>query len=220
MKKQGKAIIIGISSFIAVGTGIKTLSPADEKLSTASLKNNPEEKNLLLKPATVQTDTLFAKPIPDKKVIAKAEPKTEKKPKKKFRLLSPEKRKVVDHVVNTGLSYLGTPYIFGGTSERGFDCSGFVYYAFRKFNIEVPRSSRLLAEAGRPVKPEETRKGDILIFTGTNSKDRTPGHVGIVISRAGEPVRFVHSSSNGGVKISEVEGTNYERRFLETRRVL
>jgi len=95
-----------------------------------------------------------------------------------------------------------------------------VQYAFKKFNISVPRSSTELADAGRKVKLHETRKGDILIFTGTNPDDRTPGHVGIVISQAGEPIEFVHSSSNGGVKISQVDGTNYERRFLETRRVL
>jgi len=85
----------------------------------------------------------------------------------------------------------------------------------------VPHSSTLLAEVGKPVKRRESRKGDIVIFTGTNAADRSPGHVGIVISKAGDAViRFVHASSNGGVKISQVEGTNYERRFLEIRRVL
>lgn len=214
MRKQGKAIILGISSFIAIGTGLKALAPDNERLSTVALKNNPAEIN---QPQPAAPAAAEAAPA---KVAVASKPEAENKPKKKFHLLSPEKRKIVDHVVHTGLSYLGTPYIFGGTSERGFDCSGFVYYAFRKINIDVPRSSKLLAEAGRAVKPEETRKGDILIFTGTNPKDRTPGHVGIVISKVGEPVKFVHSSSNGGVKISQVDGTNYERRFLETRRVL
>lgn len=135
--------------------------------------------------------------------------------------LSPQKHLLLDQIIKSGLNKIGTPYVFGGHSEKGFDCSGFVHYIFGRFNINVPHSSTLLAEAGKPVKRKEFRKGDILIFTGTNSADRRPGHVGIIISKAGDAViKFVHASSNGGVKISQVEGTNYERRFLEIRRVL
>src|SRR5688572_2489206 len=204
MIKQGKTIIIGLSSIITVAAGAKLVSFPDEKLSTDSLR-----KISINKPASEKPET--------KNLLAKT---TGKEVKKKRQLLSPERKALINKIIKNGLSRIGTPYIYGGTTERGFDCSGFVQYAFKKFNISVPRSSTELADAGRKVKLHETRKGDILIFTGTNPDDRTPGHVGIVISQAGEPIEFVHSSSNGGVKISQVDGTNYERRFLETRRVL
>ena len=206
MIKQGKTIIIGLSSIIAVAAGAKLVSFPDEKLTTDSLKGTK-----INKPASDQTETKT------EKLVAKI---SGKEVKKKRQLLSPERKALVNKIIKNGLSRLGTPYIYGGTTEKGFDCSGFVQYAFKKFNINVPRSSTELAEAGKKVKLNEARKGDILIFTGTNVSDRTPGHVGIVISQAGEPIEFMHSSSNGGVKISQVEGTNYENRFLETRRVL
>ena len=204
MIKQGKTIIIGLSSIIAVGGGVKLVSFPDEKLSTDSLK----ETNINT-PASDLSES--------KNLLAKT---SEKKLNKKRQFLSPKRKELINKIIKNGLSRIGTPYIYGGTTERGFDCSGFVQYAFKKFNINVPRSSTELAEVGKKVKLRETRKGDILIFTGTNVSDRTPGHVGIVISQAGEPIEFMHSSSNGGVKISQVDGTNYERRFLETRRVL
>lgn len=133
---------------------------------------------------------------------------------------NPKRHTLTERLISFGITKIGTPYVYGGTSENGFDCSGFVNYAFARVGIQVPRSSELLSKAGKPILRQQARKGDILIFTGTNPKERTPGHVGIVISKRGEPIAFVHASSNGGVKISEVEGTNYERRFLEVRRVL
>ncbi len=71
-----------------------------------------------------------------------------------------------------------------------------------------------------PVSRQEAQPGDLVIFTGTNASVREPGHVGIVVSQPGSVISFVHASSNGGVKVSEVEGTRYDVRFLEIRRVL
>ena len=130
------------------------------------------------------------------------------------------RRELANALIQSGLNKIGIPYLYGGNSLKGFDCSGFVYHIFGEFNINVPRSSELLASAGKAVPRTNARKGDNLIFTGTNPAIRRPGHVGIVISKAGEPIEFVHASSNGGVKISKVPGTRYERRFLEVRRVL
>ena len=209
MIKQGKTIIIGISSIIGVVAGSKMVSFPDEKLTTDSLKGTIANKPAL-KPTEKNTG-FFQKQLS----LAK-----NKKAKTKKKFITLERKALINKIIKSGLSRIGTPYMYGGATEKGFDCSGFVHYAFKKFNINVPRSSSELAEAGRKVKLHETRKGDILIFTGTNVSDRNPGHVGIVISKAGDPIEFVHSSSNGGVKISKVEGTNYERRFLETRRVL
>ena len=56
-----------------------------------------------------------------------------------------------DSVVNYALEYLGTPYVYGSCSEEGFDCSGFVYYVFKHFDIDVPRSSSLYEDFGEEV---------------------------------------------------------------------
>lgn len=115
---------------------------------------------------------------------------------------------------------IGRPYVYGDTGKEGFDCSGFTTHVFSQFGISISRSSSTQAHDGQPISRSEARKGDLIIFTGTNPAIRTPGHVGIILSDPGEPISFVHSSSVGGVKISEVETTGYERRFLEVRRVL
>ncbi|MFD2720236.1 C40 family peptidase [Hymenobacter monticola] len=130
-----------------------------------------------------------------------------------------------DSVVAFGLAQRGTPYVYAGTSPlTGFDCSGFIMYTFARFGVAVPHSTALLIDVGRPVPRAEAQPGDIVVFTGTASTSSTPGHAGIVISRRGEvPLRFVHASSSRRepfVKVNQVENSDYERRFMQVRRVL
>ncbi|MBD2721154.1 C40 family peptidase [Hymenobacter armeniacus] len=130
-----------------------------------------------------------------------------------------------DSVVAFGLAQRGTPYVYAGVSPlTGFDCSGFIMYTFARFGVAVPHSTALLIDVGRPVPRAEAQPGDIVVFTGTANPSTTPGHAGIVISRRGEtPLRFVHASSSRRepfVKVSQVENSDYERRFMQVRRVL
>jgi hypothetical protein len=130
-----------------------------------------------------------------------------------------------DSIVRLALRQLGTPYVWAGTSPRtGFDCSGFITYVFSRFGVATPHATALLIDAGRPVPRAQAQPGDIVVFTGTTEGSTTPGHAGIVISALGEtPLRFVHASSarrESGVKVSQVENSGYERRFMQVRRVL
>lgn len=123
-------------------------------------------------------------------------------------------------LVEYAMTLMGTPYVWAGETPAGFDCSGFITHVYDQFDVQLPHSSRMQAEEGVQVTRAEASPGDLVIFTGTNPQVREPGHVGIVISQPGDTVEFVHSSSNGGVKISHVEGSGYEKRFLQIRRVL
>ncbi|MGI4820982.1 MAG: C40 family peptidase [Janthinobacterium lividum] len=130
-----------------------------------------------------------------------------------------------DSIIRFALAQVGIPYTYAGISPAtGFDCSGFVLYVFGHFGVPTPHATALLIDAGRPVPRTQAQPGDIVVFTGTAATSTTPGHAGIVISALGEtPLRFVHASSakrESGVKISQVEGTDYERRFMQIRRVL
>jgi hypothetical protein len=130
-----------------------------------------------------------------------------------------------DSIIRFALAQVGIPYTYAGISPAtGFDCSGFVLYVFGHFGVPTPHATALLIDAGRPVPRAQAQPGDIVVFTGTAATSTTPGHAGIVISAPGEtPLRFVHASSakrESGVKISQVEGTDYERRFMQIRRVL
>ncbi|RZL18841.1 MAG: NlpC/P60 family protein [Pedobacter sp.] len=113
---------------------------------------------------------------------------------------------------------LGIRYRSASSSpSRGFDCSGFVNYVFSNFGFKVPRSSRDFAASGESKKLEDAKIGDVILFTGTNSRSRTPGHVGIVYSVDGDEVKFIHSSSGHakGVTITSLDEGFYKKRFLK-----
>ena len=126
----------------------------------------------------------------------------------------------VDSLMAFTNKHLGTKYKYGSINPKvGFDCSGFVYYTFKHFNVTVPRASMDYEKTGKLISPDSSKIGDIIVFTGTNAKKRKPGHVGIVISEMGEELCFIHSSSNtkqGGVKISTFkESPYYAKRFIK-----
>ena len=129
-----------------------------------------------------------------------------------------------DSVVVFALRQLGTPYTYAGTTPAtGFDCSGFVQYVYGHVGVATPHSTALLITAGQPVPRAQAQPGDLVVFTGTAAGASTPGHAGIVLTAGSGVLRFVHSSSArsaSGVKISQVEGTDYERRFMQVRRVI
>ena len=129
-----------------------------------------------------------------------------------------------DSLVKFSKRQLGTKYNYANcTPSDGFDCSGFVYFVFSHFNIKVPRSSSDYANFGKRVPLDSAKIGDVIVFTGTDATKRSPGHVGIVISKQGEELVFIHSSSdkrNSGIKISNYNASpNYKKRFLKIVRV-
>ena len=130
----------------------------------------------------------------------------------------------IDSLLAFSKRYTGTNYKYASCDpKKGFDCSGFVYYVFSHFNVKVPRSSIDFNTAGISIPPDSFKIGDVIVFTGTNSKNRTPGHVGIIISNSEDELQFIHSSSNkkhSGVKISSYkESPYYEKRFLKIVRI-
>lgn len=128
------------------------------------------------------------------------------------------KLSVRDSIVDYAKTFLGTPYKYAQASpSAGFDCSGFTWFVFNHFHVIIPRSSKDYATLGTRVTLENCRKGDIILFTGTNPKERRVGHVGIIISNPGEPVQFIHSSSSDnhfGVVITDYASSHYPERFM------
>ncbi|MCE1202742.1 MAG: C40 family peptidase [Bacteroidia bacterium] len=127
----------------------------------------------------------------------------------------------LDSLINYSRTYIGTPYRYGGRTERGFDCSGFVKHVYGKFGLELPPSSRTQALVGEHVPVESVRKGDLIFFKGRSTKSKNIGHVGIVVDVAPESkdILFIHSSTHGGLRLDWLNKEDYYRkRFVTTRR--
>lgn len=138
---------------------------------------------------------------------------------KKHRTETVSTSKKLDKVVNHARMFEGTRYKFGGTTRSGMDCSGLVYTAFGKENIELPRISRDMATRGKPVSLSKVNKGD-LVFFQTNKNKRVINHVGLVTSTKGGEVRFIHSTTSKGVIISSLEERYWRAAFVEVRRII
>jgi cell wall-associated NlpC family hydrolase len=117
-------------------------------------------------------------------------------------------------IVDYAMTFLGVPYVYGGTSPDGFDCSGLVYYCYRHFGYSVNRTATGLSYNGTAVSSTELQPGDVIIFSERNSS--SIAHCGIYIGDG----QFIHAPQTGDVvKISSLSASNYARRFWGARRI-
>jgi cell wall-associated NlpC family hydrolase len=111
-------------------------------------------------------------------------------------------------VVGIAMQYLGTPYVWGGASPAGFDCSGFVMYVFAQVGVSLPHNAAAQYGYGMPVSRDQLQPGDLVFFNGL-------GHDGIYIGGG----QFIHSPHTGDVvKISSISGW-YSSTWVGARRL-
>jgi peptidoglycan DL-endopeptidase CwlO len=111
-------------------------------------------------------------------------------------------------VVGIAMQYLGTPYVYGGASPSGFDCSGFVMYVFGQIGVSLPHNAAAQYGYGMPVSRDQLQAGDLVFFNGL-------GHVGIYVGGGS----FIHSPHTGDVvKISSISGW-YSSTWVGARRL-
>lgn len=115
-------------------------------------------------------------------------------------------------IVATSKKYIGVPYLWGGTSTDGFDCSGYVQYVFNENGITLPRTSREQYTAGYSVSRSDLKSGDLVFF---NTSGNGVSHVGIYLGNG----QFIHASSSRGVVIASLDGSYWSSRYLGAQRV-
>ncbi|MCX6343817.1 MAG: C40 family peptidase [Armatimonadetes bacterium] len=108
--------------------------------------------------------------------------------------------------------YLGTPYKWGGITPSAFDCSGFTRYVYSSLGVSIPRTARQQFKAGKPVKRNQLKTGDLVFF------DMMKGYVSHVGLYLGNGV-FIHASTpTTGVKFSNINTGAYKKCFVGARR--
>lgn len=126
-----------------------------------------------------------------------------------------------EEVVAYAEGLIGIPYVYGSTNpKKGFDCSGFITHVFNHFKIAVPRSSVDFTDVGTPVPVEQARRGDLILFTGTNPREQHVGHMGLVTANNDSGLQFIHSSSGKamGVVVTPLNDY-YKTRFVKVIRI-
>ena len=120
----------------------------------------------------------------------------------------------VHNIIDTAITCIGTPYKYGGTTKKGFDCSGFLGFVFNSYCGSIPRSSSAISKIGEKISRSEIEIGDLIFFKGRNSGSNTIGHVSIVSEVNDGKITMIHSTRRGVVQDVLSEIKYYDSRYL------
>jgi len=132
---------------------------------------------------------------------------------------SRRKQKNIDLVIAEAKTYIGTPYVWGGNSRRGIDCSGLIYNCYRKIDVKLPRTAEQQSKIGNSKSWGSIRPGDIVYFKFKEKRNKWY-HSGMIISVEGDNIKFIHASSSRGVVESNLNSDYYKKNVKKFRRVI
>lgn len=118
-----------------------------------------------------------------------------------------------EKITDTALKLVGVPYKWGGATNKGFDCSGLIWYVFDKNAISLPRTADVQYQRGKTVAKNSLQQGDLVFFT---TYEPGASHNGIYLGKGD----FIHASSSRGVMVSNLDDSYWKVRYLGGRRII
>ena len=166
-----------ITTILSFTNGLRFMMEKD-KIDNLNLKNSQSEKEIS-EIGDVGIKSLETNLNTDIKLINNQ--------KNKKTLLN----NLLNKIVKESNTYLGTPYLWGGTTRNGIDCSAFVKNVYLSIGIKLPRVSQNQAKVGKTITLDKIRKGDLIFFETDKNRPNTVSHVGIYLGSG----NLIHASS-------------------------
>lgn len=121
-------------------------------------------------------------------------------------------KKEVGRLINIAMRFGGVPYVWGGATPDGFDCSGFVQYVFAQIGVNLPRTADVQYEVGRKIMQADLQQGDLVFF---ETYEPGASHDGIFIGDD----QFIAANSGAGVAVVSLSDPYWSSRYLGARRL-
>jgi cell wall-associated NlpC family hydrolase len=122
---------------------------------------------------------------------------------------------LIDSIISFACNYIGTPYKWSGITPAGFDCSGFIYFVYHNFDINIPRMPKDISNGRDHITLDSIKAGDFVYFKGRDKESDRIGHIALVIEKTENGFKMVHASSRKGIIITNFNDYEYwTSRFL------
>ncbi len=119
----------------------------------------------------------------------------------------------IRRIIYDSMNYLGVPYVFGGTTVQGFDCSGFTRFIFARSGVDLPRTADNQYEVGYAITYSRLQPGDLVFF---ETYEPGPSHSGIYLGSG----KFISATSSRGIAVDRMDNSYWSQRYIGARRVL
>ena len=187
------------------------LAKADKKPEKANKPKTAEAKKTVAQKNEKARDKASLKNKNDKKAVAVATKDKTKPSDKNRETAASGTSSARATLLNHGKKFIGTPYVWGGASPKGFDCSGLVHYLYQKQGVSIPRNSR--EQFSRLPVASNPQPGDLVFFR----RNGTINHVGLYLGGG----KMLHAPQTGSkVRIEDMGRPNWKRRYAGARRAL
>ncbi len=122
-----------------------------------------------------------------------------------------------ENILLNAKKHLGGKYVWGGTHPKGFDCSGYMQYIYKKEGVSIPRTAYAQSKVGKEVSRFRLKKGDLLFFLTDKKRGIPVTHVGMFIGDG----KFIHAASTRkGIIITSLDDSRYSLLFVKATRII